>query len=171
MGSPSWQHHVWCRDQKLGAVNYPSWFMFPERSLKKSDHVLFCGGPALESDTTPCAVLCCWWWDISLYSILDYFDIFGLTMHPSFMFWHLLVYNNDWEWILTCIWWLFWRNPTVAIAWLVFLMDPRRPFLGETSSWNLPPYQHDRHAEETWTGSGEWTEEIPGYSPKHPDKF
>jgi len=31
--------------------------MFPERSLKKSDHVLFCGGPALESDTTPCAVL------------------------------------------------------------------------------------------------------------------
>ena len=118
-----------------------------------------------------CGAGCCWWWDISLCSILDYFGIFGLTMHPSFMFWHLLVYYNDWEWILTYIWWLFWRNPTVAIAWLVFLMDPRRPFLGETSSWNLPPYQHDRHAEETWTGSGEWTEEIPGYSPKHPDKF
>jgi hypothetical protein len=67
--------------------------MFPERSLKKSDHVLFCGGPALESDTTPCAVLGVA--DDEIFLCTLFWIILIFLVHPLFMFWHLLVYYND----------------------------------------------------------------------------
>lgn len=40
-----------------------------------------------------CGAGCCWWWDISLYSILDYFDIFGAS------FIHVLAFACVLQWL------------------------------------------------------------------------
>ena len=90
-------HHVWWNwDQKLGAVNYPSWFMFPERSLKKVTMCYFVVAQPWNPIPRP---LRCWVLLMMRYFFVLYFGLFWYFWFDHASYIHVLAFACVLQWL------------------------------------------------------------------------